>query len=87
MRTSCINPNLSAWAYLNGVHTSNKIPLAPLGTKIIMHSRLDQRASWYYHGLEGFYVATVHNHYRCSTCYLPKTRSEIIAHTVKFIPR
>ena len=86
LRTSRINPNLSAWAYVNGVHNFNKIPLAPPGTKIIMHSKPDQRASWEYHGLEGFYVAPAPEHYRCLTCYLPKTKSEVIADTVKFIP-
>ena len=45
LRTSRINPNLSTWAYVNGVHNFNKMPLAPPGTKIIMHSKPDQRAS------------------------------------------
>ena len=87
LRTSRINPSLSAWAYVNGVHNFNKVPLAPPGTKIIMHSKPDQRASWDYHGLEGFYVAPAPDHYRCLTCYLPKTKSEVIADTVKFLPR
>ena len=52
-----------------------------------MHSKPDQRASWDYHGLEGFYVAPAPDHYRCLTCYLPKTKSEVIADTVKFLPR
>ena len=43
LRTSRINPNLSAWAYVNGVHNFNKFPLAPPGTKIIMHSKPDHR--------------------------------------------
>ena len=37
--------------------------------------------------MEGFYVAPAPDHYRCLTCYLPKTKSEVIADTVKFIPR
>ena len=52
-----------------------------------MHSKPDQRASWDYHGLEGFYVSPAPDHYRCLTCYFPKTKSEVIADTVKFIPR
>ena len=87
LRISRINPNLLAWACVNGVHSFNKIPLAPPSTKIIIHSKLGQRASWDYHGLEGFYVAPVPDHYRCLTCYFPKTKSEVIADTVKFIPR
>ena len=37
LRTSRINPNLSAWAYVNGIHDFNKSPLAPPGTKVVMH--------------------------------------------------
>ena len=33
------------------------------------------------------YVDPAPDHYRCLTCYLPKTRSEVIADTVKFIRR
>jgi len=36
---------------------------------------------------KGFYVAPAPDHYRCLTCYLPKTKSEVIADTVKFLPR
>ena len=86
LRTSRINPKLSTLAYVNGVYNFNKIPLALPGTKIIMRSKPNQRASWNYHGLEEFYVAPVPDHYRCLTCYLPKTRSEVIAGTVKYIP-
>ena len=69
------------------VHDFNKISLAPPGTNIIMHSKPDQRASWDYHGLEEFYVTLAPDHYCCLTCYLPNTRSEVIADIVKFIPR
>ena len=66
-----INPNLSAWVYVNGVQIFNKIPLTPPSTKIIMYLKPDHRASWDYHGLEGFNVAPVPDHYRYLTCYLP----------------
>ena len=61
--------------------------MAPPGAKIVMHSKPDQRSSWAYHGLEGYYVGPAQNHYRCLTCYLPLTRSEVPSDTVKFIPR
>ena len=53
LRTSRINPNLSPWAYINGVFDFNKTPLAPPGTKMVFHSKPDQRASWAFHGVEG----------------------------------
>ena len=37
LRNSRINPLLSAWAYINGIHDFKKVPLAPPGTKVILH--------------------------------------------------
>ena len=87
LRNSRVTPKLSAWAYHNGFFDFDKIPIAPLDTKIVMHSNPDQRASWAYYGLEGFYVSPAPNQYRCLTCYLPLTRSEIPSDTVRCIPR
>ena len=78
LRTSRINPTFSAWVYFHGIHDFNKVTLVPPGTGIIIHSKPTQRASWAYHGLEAFYVAPALNYYRCSTCYFPSTRSEVI---------
>lgn len=86
MRTSHINPKLSAWACINGVHNLNKILLAPPGTKIIMHSKPTQWDSWAHRGLKGFCIALVPNHYRCLTCYLLTTRNEVLCGTVKLTP-
>ena len=64
LRSSRTNPNLSVWAYVNGIHDFSKVTLTPPGTKIIIHSKPAQRTSWTYCGLEGFYVAPAPNHYR-----------------------
>ena len=37
LHTSRYNPRLSAHAYLHGVHDFNREPLAPPGTKVIIH--------------------------------------------------
>ena len=87
LRTSRVNNKLSAWAYLNGVHDFNKYPLAPPGTKVIIHKKPSDRKSWQFHGEEGFYIAPALNHYRCLTCYIPKTRQEKISDTVTFISK
>ena len=33
------NPKLSAYAYLEGQHDYNKVPLAPPGTRVIIHKK------------------------------------------------
>ena len=86
LRNSRVNPQLSAWAYLFGNYNFNKIPLAPPGTKVLVHSKPGDRKTWSYHGEEGFYVGPATDHYRCIRCYMPKSHSERITDTVTFIP-
>ena len=56
LRNSRVNPKLSSYAYLFGNFDFNKTPLAPLGTKVVVHLKSDKRASWSYHGQEAWYV-------------------------------
>ena len=77
---------MSSWVSRNGIHDFNKIPLAPPGTKVIVHSKPSKRASWAYHGVNGWYIGGSYEHYRCVRCYIPSTRSEISCDTVTFIP-
>ena len=60
--------------------------MAPPGTKILAHSKPNKRASWAYHGQTGWYVGPATEHYRCATCYMPKTHRQIITDTIRFIP-
>ena len=46
LRQSRINPKLSAHDQLFGTLNYNRTPLAPLGTKVIIHEKPKQRASW-----------------------------------------
>jgi hypothetical protein len=51
IRQSRLNPKFSARAQLNGLYDYNKTPLAPPGTKVIIHEKSDHRGSWSPHGL------------------------------------
>lgn len=53
LRSSRINPNLSAEEQLNGTFDYNKTPLAPLGIKVLAFEMPTHRASWANHGKEG----------------------------------
>ena len=87
LRNSRVNPALSAWAYHFGNHDFNKVPLVPPGTKVVLHSKPEQRKSWAFHGEQGWYIGPATDHYRCVKCYIPKTNKERITDTVTFIPR
>jgi hypothetical protein len=87
LRSSRVNPKLSAHAYLHGNFDFNRTPLAPPGTKVVVHLKPDQRASWAYHGEEGWYVGPSMEHYRCVKCYLPSTARERDVDTLQFFPK
>jgi hypothetical protein len=87
LRSSRVNPKLSAYAYLNGNIDFNKTPLAPPGTKGLIHLKPDQPASWAYHGEEGWYVGPSMEHYGCVKCYIPKSGRERDVDTLTFFPK
>ena len=86
LRASRLNPKLSAWAYLFGEFNYMKTPLAPPGTKCLVHLKPNQRGTWAPNGEEGWTVGYCPDHYRCIKVYFPKTRSERNCDTITFFP-
>jgi hypothetical protein len=46
LRTSRINPKLSAVTYIFGQYDFNRAPMAPPGTRIIAHETPNRRSTW-----------------------------------------
>jgi hypothetical protein len=69
MRTSRINPRLSAEAQLNGAFDYNKTPLALPGTKVLIHETPNRRRTWAMYGVERWYLGGAPDHYRCYRVY------------------
>jgi len=86
LRASRINPRLSAYAQLNGAFDYNATPMAPPGTRVLLHEKPSIRGSWALHGEEGWYVGPTKKHYRCYTIHVNRTNSERIGDTVEFFP-
>ena len=63
-----------------------KTPLAPPGTKCLVHAKVSQRGSWAPNGEEGWTISYSPEHYRCIKIYFPKTRSERDCDTITFFP-
>jgi hypothetical protein len=87
LRSSRVNPKLSSYAYLFGNFDFNKTPLAPPGTRVAVHLKPDQRASWAYHTEEGWYIGPSMEHYHCVKCYIPTTSRERNVDTLQFFPK
>jgi hypothetical protein len=87
LRTSRINPKLSAATHIYGQYDFNRAPMAPPGTRIIAHETPNRRRTWAPHGKDGWYIIPALEHYRCYTVYVTKTRGERVVETVDFFPR
>jgi hypothetical protein len=86
LRGSRINPKLSAYAQVHGAFDFNRTPLAPPGTKVLVHEKPDVRASWAAHAVDGWYVGPALLHYRCYRVWITETTSERVADTLSWYP-
>ena len=85
LRQSQINPKLSKYAQLRGAFYYNAAPLAPPGTKIIVHEKPAVQGSWATRGINRWYIGGVFDHYRCHKLHVYKTAYTRISNTVEFI--
>jgi hypothetical protein len=65
LRTSIINPKLSAATHIFVQCDFNRAPMAPPGTRIIAHETPSRRRTWAPHGQDGWYVGPALEHYQC----------------------
>ena len=86
LRQSRINPELSAHDQLFGTFNYNRKPLAPLGTKVIIHEKSTQRASWDPHGKEGWLTEPTLYHYRHFEVAVADTGGQQVSDTIEFLP-
>ena len=73
LHSSRRQPNLSEYAATFGNFNFNRTPLAPPGTRVLVHKKTEQRASFAPHGVDGWYIGPSLDHYRCYICYTPST--------------
>ena len=86
LRPSRLNPKLSAYAQLEGAFDFNRTPLAPPGTRVIVHEKPTQWRTWAPHGIDGWYIGPALDHYQCYRVWIPSTHAERIADTLQFFP-
>ena len=52
LRTSLINPKLSAYSQLWGPFDFNRTPITPLGTILLIHEKPEPREFWAPHAID-----------------------------------
>ena len=87
LRASHLNPKLSAYAQLEGTFDFTRTPLAPTGTRVIIHEKPTIRQTWAPHGTDGWYVGPALHHYQCYRVWVPRTHAERIVDTISFFPK
>jgi hypothetical protein len=87
LRTSRINPKLSAATHIFVQYDFNRAPMAPSGTRIIAHETPNRRRTWAPHGQDGWHIGPALEHYQCYTVYITKTRGDRIVETVDFFSK
>ena len=82
-------PNVTVSAYA-GIHGGAfdfaKHPIAPIGTRILIHDKPTSRASWAPHGVPGFYLGPALQHYRSYRAWATATNTMRITDTVAWFP-
>ena len=86
LRQSRINPKLSAHDQVFGTFNYQRTPLAPLGTKVIIHERPDQRKTWDKHGLPGFMVNRAEDHFRSWQVSVISTGATRVSDAIELLP-
>ncbi len=86
LRTSRLNPKLSAHAQVHGEYHYDRNPIAPPGTPVVIHEKPDQRRSWDPHGKPGWYLGPRMDGYRTWRVYVSATHSIRTADTLEWFP-
>jgi hypothetical protein len=54
--------SLEAWSDLKGSYDFNSNPIAPAGTKVMIHEDASIRSTWDPHGVRGYYLGPAMEH-------------------------
>ena len=84
LQQSNVAPTVSAYQYVHGAFDYNKMLLAPMGCAVQIHERSEKRGSWAMNSVDGWYLRTSDEHYRCHEIYVKHTRGVRISDTVQF---
>ena len=86
LRRSRLNPGISAYEQVDGIHNFEQIPLAPLGCKVKIHKKTHKRLTYASHSVDWWYLGLEVHHYICYTWYNIDTGGETTPDTIYYFP-
>jgi hypothetical protein len=87
LRPLQIDPTKSAYEILEGPYDWSRYPLAPLGTRAIIHEDPATQESCTLCGLDAWLLRPLKDHYRCNLYYVPETRGYRVSAAVDLFPQ
>ncbi len=76
---------MSAYVQVYGQFTFNNTPIAPPGVKVLVHEK-PQFRGWKAHAVEGWYIGSTLDAYRCYRVWIWKTEKERTTDTLAWFP-
>ena len=86
LRRSRLNPELSAYEKVDGIHNFERTPLEPLECKVKIHEKPHKRLTYAPHSVDGWYLGPAVHNYICYTLYNIDTGGETTPDTIAFFP-
>ena len=81
------NTSVSAYAGLHGgAFNFAQHPIAPAGTRVLIHDKPTVRSSWAPHGVPGYYLGPALQHYRSYRVWSSATKATRVTDTVAWFP-
>jgi hypothetical protein len=82
-----LDVNISAYCGLHGKSWNHdKHPLAPMGTKVMIHESKQQRTTWGDKGTPGYYIGPAKDHYRSWDVWCIKTNALRVSNSLDWFP-
>ena len=82
LRQSNATPSVSAHAHLFQIFDCNRMPLAPMGCGVKIHTDAGKRGSWSPHTVDGWHLGTSPDHYMSHITHAKRTKATIVSETV-----
>ena len=83
---SWLNPELSAYKQVDGIHNFEQTPLLPLGWKVKINEKPHKGLTYAPHSVDGWYLGPVVHNCRCYTWYKIYTGGKNTPDTISFFP-
>jgi hypothetical protein len=81
---SCINVKQSAWSQILNQFDFNDTPLAPLGTKVLVHEKPADRDTWTPQATKAWYIGPAMESYCCYLVWVWDTQSDRNSDTISW---